>query len=184
MKQWRSSPNRHGHISQFLHWLMAFLIFCMLGIGWLLPSIPGSWKSFTIDLHKSVGITILMLLALRIGWRISQSNPALPDGLHGLQVLASKATHALLYALMFFMPLSGWAMSSASGKSLVLFDLFAIPALVEKDRALAITLKTLHGAIAYVLILVIALHVAAAFYHHFIRKDDTLKRMLPTRCMK
>jgi cytochrome b561 len=179
MTTWKNEANRYGRVSQLLHWLIAVCILFMLGLGLLLGTIPGTWKASAIAIHESTGVMILLLVLLRVCWRLIALHPRLPDDIHPLQVFVSKGAHALLYILMIAMPLSGWTMSSALGKPVLLFRVLALPNLIEKDRDLGVTLKNLHGTTSYVLIAMIVLHILGALYHHCIRKDDVLKRMLP-----
>jgi cytochrome b561 len=179
MAPWRNTPKRYGRISQCLHWLMAFGILFMIALGYLVDEFPGMSKADAIALHKSIGITILALAVLRLGWRFANQQPALPPTLTKFKGVAAKVAHWLLYGLMVAMPVSGWLMVSGFGKSIVLFGVLPIPALLEKDRAVGAFWKDVHESLVYGLIAVILLHVAAAMYHHFILKDDVLKRMLP-----
>jgi cytochrome b561 len=175
---WQNTHDRYGRISKLLHWLMAFGLIGMLVLGLLLDSIPGMWKPTAFSIHKSLGITLLALAVVRLGWRLMHVQPRLPQTIARMQALASRATHWLLYGLMLAMPLSGWAMSSGFGVPVKLWGM-TIPALLEKDRALGMLFKEAHELIGYSLMAVIALHTAAALYHHFICKDHVLKRMLP-----
>lgn len=172
---------RYGRISQLLHWLMAACIILMLGLGLLLDDIPGSWKGAAIDFHKSLGIVLLGLVCFRCYWKLTQHQPGRSGDVSRLQEVAAGTSHFLLYILMLAMPLSGWAMSSAFGKPVMMFEWGPLPDIIERNRDLGVALKNLHGWLAYGLLVLIALHVGAAFYHHFIRKDDVLKRMLPKR---
>src|SRR5205085_10344839 len=129
--------------------------------------------------HKSVGITILGLALIRLMWRGATPPPPLPDTLRPYERALARFTHAALYFLLFAMPLSGWMMSSARGFPVSWFGFFQLPDLVPKNKALYEALLTTHGTLAVVLAVVVALHVAGALKHHFIHKDDVLRRMLP-----
>ena len=130
--------------------------------------------------HKWAGITILLLSALRLLWRLSHRPPAdLP--MPRWQQQAAHFTHGALYTLFFAVPLAGWAYSSAAGFPVVLYGVLPLPDWVAPERDLAQALKQLHHALAYTLAGAIALHVAAALKHHFIDRDTLLQRMRPGR---
>lgn len=164
-----------------LHWLLALMILGSLGVGLymtVLPFSPARLKLY--NWHKWAGVTILVLSALRLAWRLTHRPPAAPP-MPAWQQRASRAAHAALYALFFAVPLAGWAYSSAAGFPVVLFGVLPLPDFVAPDRALSESLKPLHQWLAYALAAVIALHVAAALKHHFVDRDGLLLRMMPAR---
>lgn len=161
-----------------LHWLMALGIIAMLAIGFTLDSFALPTKFQLIQFHKSLGLTILLLAVLRLTWRFTNPAPMLPPTMPTWQKAIAHASHWLLYALMFLMPLSGWVMSDFAGYHPSLFGL-QIPILVEHDPASAKILAQRHGQMAWLLVALLAAHVGAALYHHFVQKDDILRRMLP-----
>jgi cytochrome b561/polyisoprenoid-binding protein YceI len=176
----RNTPHHWGAVSQLLHWLIVALIAiqAILGLtGLLLPL--GVEKLAVLARHKSVGITILGLTTLRLLWRWLNPIPPLPANLKPHERLAARCTHAALYALLFAMPLTGWIMSSARGFAVSWFNLFELPDLVPKSEPLYDAMIATHAVLAASLGLVVALHIAAALKHHFVLKDDTLRRMLP-----
>ena len=132
-----------------------------------------------INWHKWAGVTILLLSALRLMWRLTHPAPPLPGSLPAWQKTASHASHAALYALFFAVPLIGWAYSSAAGFPIVWFGVLALPDWVPKDRALAEAIKPFHAYAAYTLAAIIGVHVLAALKHRFIDHDSVLARMLP-----
>ena len=178
MPAWRKLRQTYGATSQILHWLVAFFVFAMLALGWGREIAPGAWRPAMIDLHKSIGFCILCLMMIRTAWRLYRGAPRLPEGMGKLSAYAAAAVHALLYGFLLLMPVSGWLMLSAAGRPAQIFGL-DLPALMEKDRNLLPFFKELHEIAAYGLSALIALHVLAALYHHYIRKDDILRRMLP-----
>jgi cytochrome b561/polyisoprenoid-binding protein YceI len=176
----RNTTVRWGAVSQFLHWLIVALIALQAAIGlWgrLLPL--GVEKLALLARHKSIGITILALAALRLVWRWLNPTPPLPANLTPYERFLARFTHTALYVLLFAMPLSGWIMSSARGFPVSWFSLYQLPDLVPKSRMLYEAMVTAHAALAIALALTVALHVAGALKHHFVLKDDTLRRMLP-----
>jgi cytochrome b561 len=175
----RNTPHRWGAVSQLLHWLIVALIAiqAILGLtGLLLPL--GVEKLAVLARHKSVGITILGLATLRLLWRWLNPISPLPS-LKPHERLAAHFTHAALYLLLFAMPLTGWIMSSARGFAVSWFNLFELPDLAPKSEPLYHAMIRTHAVLAASLGVIVALHIAAALRHHFLLKDDTLRRMLP-----
>jgi cytochrome b561 len=163
-----------------LHWIVAALILANLALGLYtvdLPLSPQKLRFFSF--HKWIGVTVFLLAAARLLWRLGHPPPGLPAAMAPWEQRAAQATHGLLYALFFAAPLTGWLFSSASGFQTVYLGLVPIPDLLSKDKALADALRLAHHWINYTMAAVIALHVAAALKHHFVDKDDVLRRMLP-----
>lgn len=176
----RNTTRRWGALAQLLHWLVVLGIVSQFTLATLFDDLPAGAKKLTLlSRHKSIGITILMLALLRLAWRWSNPTPALPDTLRPYERRLAKLTHVLLYVLLLAVPLSGWMMSSARGFPVSWFGFWQLPDLVPKDKALYETLLTTHGVLAWTLGIVATLHLAAALKHHFVRKDDVLRRMLP-----
>jgi cytochrome b561 len=175
----RNTTRRWGWVAQFLHWLIVALIIVQVTLASLADDAPPLKRLGLLARHKSVGITILALAVLRLAWRWINPTPELPTTLKPYERRLARFTHAMLYVLLFAMPLSGWMMSSARGFPVSWFHLFQLPDLVPKNKALYEALVTTHGTLACVLGLVVALHVAGALKHHFMLRDDVLRRMLP-----
>jgi cytochrome b561 len=176
----RNTRHRWGVLSQLFHWLIVALVIVQVTLASLADDLPpGAKKLGLLARHKSVGITILMLVILRLLWRSLNLTPLLPTTLKPYERLLARFTHAALYVLLFAMPLSGWTMSSARGFPVSWFGFFTLPDLVPKDKALYEAFLTTHEVLACVLAAVVALHVAAALKHHFMLRDDVLRRMLP-----
>ncbi|QDE40637.1 cytochrome b [Luteibacter pinisoli] len=175
----RSEPTRWSTVAKTFHWLMALLI---LGNGlfafWMDGLKPSLNKINMFALHKSIGLTVLALFVLRLAWRMADRRP--PDvPAPRWQKVAAHAVHGLLYLLIVAIPLSGWAFNSAHGFPLQYFKQFNLPALVEKNEDLSNTLGTVHVYLFWFLLFVLVAHVGGALKHHFIDRDDTLRRMLP-----
>ncbi|MDD3884350.1 MAG: cytochrome b [Gallionella sp.] len=163
-----------------LHWLMAVLLFGIFPLGIYMHDLPLSPAKLQLySYHKWIGVTVFMLVLLRLLWRATHKPPPLPFGMPRWQEWASGAVHALLYLLMLVVPVSGWLMSSAKGFKTVWFGIVALPDLVAKDKALGEWLGEVHEVLSFTLALLIVLHVAAALKHHFLERDDVLRRMLP-----
>ena len=140
---------------------------------------PKDWKHSALGIHKSLGIIILALAVLRLGWRLYNPAPPSPKEMHRWEQIAAASAHWLLYGFLFAMPMTGWAMTSAKGKTILFFGMVQLPDFVPTDRAFGELLEEIHGTLAYLLASMIILHAVAALYHHFIRKDSVLSRMWP-----
>jgi len=176
----RNTLNSYGFLAKVFHWLMALLIIGLLALGLSLESFENT-PDFRqlIGWHKEFGIVVLALACVRLGWKVLDVSPSLPESMGGVMKLAAKLGHGGLYVLMFAIPLSGWVMSNAAGHPVSMFGLFDLPILAAADEDFAHSVKELHETLAFVLIGLLALHIMAALVHHFIYKDDVLRRMLP-----
>jgi cytochrome b561 len=165
-----------------LHWLMAALIFVALPLGvWasLLPS-GDAMRVEILFFHKSIGVTVFGLIALRIVWRLIVGAPAYAEPLGKLTQVASRAGHFALYALMIAMPVSGYLGSTAGGRAVSWFGLLELPRLVAKDRNLAVAASWAHLVFAWMLAFVLATHLSAVVWHAMIKRDSVLTRMWPS----
>ena len=163
-----------------LHWLMAILFFGLLALGFYMPDLPLSPEKLKLySWHKWAGVTAFLLVWLRLFWRVTHRPPALPVSMPKTMQLAAHAGHFLLYVLMIAIPRSGWLMSSAKGFQTVWFGVLPIPDLLDKNKELGDLLKNVHASLNLLFVAVIVGHIGAALKHHFIDKDDILKRMLP-----
>ena len=180
-----TDTDSYGAVAVAFHWLLALAIAGALGVGLYMHDLPFSPLRLRLfNWHKWAGITILMLSALRLLWRLAHAPPALPErvlaAMPGWQRHAHHATHALLYALFFAVPLSGWAYSSAAGFAVVWFGVLPLPDWVPVNKELAdAVLKPLHHNFALALAALILAHVAAALKHAFVDRDRLLRRMWP-----
>ena len=176
----RNTTSRWGIVAQFLHWVIVLLIITQFVLANMADNLPlGMAKLAMLARHKSVGITILMLATVRLVWRWLNPTPALPDTMQPYERWLARFTHAALYVLLFAMPLSGWMMSSARNFPVSWFNLFQLPDLVRPSESLYEALHETHEILAMTLVLVTVLHVLGALKHHFILRDDVLRRMLP-----
>lgn len=174
-----STPQRWGAISQLLHWLTAAAVIAQAGLGWWMVGLPMSMQKFQLyALHKSIGITLLGLVLLRLAWRMVDCRPDWLD-LPRWQRRLAQAAHLGLYALLLLMPLSGWVYNSASNFPLRWFGGPELPALVGPDERLKAISGAVHEYGAWLLAALFSLHVLAALKHHLLDRDDTLRRMLP-----
>ena len=164
-----------------LHWLLAVMILASLAVGLTMTGMPFSPLRLKLyNWHKWAGVSILLLSAVRLWWRLTH-RPPIALAMPAWQARAAQAAHAALYVLFFAVPLAGWAYSSAAGFPIVLFGVLPLPDFVPVSRALAGTLKLVHTTLAWTLGVVVALHVAGALKHQFHLRDGLLRRMLPGR---
>jgi cytochrome b561 len=173
------------------HWLIAILITTNLGLGFYFVKILDSHDpSFfaIVQLHKSIGLTVLVLSVLRLGWRLVNPIPPLPSNFTAPMRVLARGTHYLFYFLIIAVPLFGWATVSASprGTPTMYFGLFHWPHLPllstlprAAKREYTEMLGGIHGYLAYSALGLLLLHVSAALWHHFARRDTVLRRMLP-----
>jgi cytochrome b561 len=162
-----------------LHWLVALLIFVGFPLGIYMVDLPLSPDKLKLySYHKWIGVTVFVLVAVRLGWRLTHTPPPLPDGMAVWERRASAIVHGLLYLLMIAIPLSGWLMSSAKGFQTVWFGVLPLPDLVGKDKELGKLLEEVHELLNFALLGLVIAHVAGALKHHFIERDDILARML------
>ncbi len=167
-------------LSKALHWLVAALILVMAWLGLTMGEMPnGPDKIATYALHKSIGLGILALVALRLSWRLYAGTPAPVAGTPRWQARIAGVTHVALYALLLALPLSGWLLNSAAGFPLQWFGLFNLPALAGRDEALHALAGQAHELLFWALAGLVVLHAAAALHHHLFLGDATLARMLP-----
>lgn len=180
----KSDETHWGGLAKFFHWAVVLLILAQGIIGLVMVELPKRPSSIPVySFHKSLGITILALAVLRLAWRLFDPRPRDVPGMPPWQALAARAGHALLYALIFAVPLSGWLFDSASSlRPLYWFDLVKLPNLTGgKDDAIKAFAEGAHEWLFWALIVVAAGHAAAALAHHFRDRDETLVRMLPWR---
>jgi cytochrome b561 len=175
-----------GWPAKALHWLVAALVVGMLLLGfamvWLVADLGAKFRLH--QLHKSCGVLVFALVLLRLGWRgLNRTVPSLPDGLRPWERSAARLTHRGFYALLLLLPVTGWITASASplGIPTVVFGWFELPNPVGPDGALEGVVSWVHAALALALVVLLALHVGAALKHHFVLRDDVLRRMLPGR---
>lgn len=170
------TAQRYNRVARALHWIIAALIIGNLAGGLLHDALEDVIN--LMPLHKASGMTVLALSLVRIAWRVTWRAPAHPKGMSGLEVLAAKATHLLFYGLMLAMPVTGWIMSSAGKYPLSWFGLFDLPKLpVTRDSALYNIGHEGHELLGWLFLALVVLHVGAALRHHFLLKDNVLRRM-------
>ncbi len=178
MRSALARADRYTGVAIALHWVIAALILINLYLGLAGDSLPKDWK--VMPVHKAVGITVLALTLVRIGWRVAHPAPPLPAGMPAWERTAAKVNHFAFYALMMVLPLTGWAMVSGTDKRRPLdwFGVFDIPYL-PVSKAVGGVGHELHEVLGWAMLALVVLHVAAALKHHFVSRDTVLTRMIP-----
>jgi cytochrome b561 len=176
----RAAEGTYSSAAKWLHWLIVALLVAQFIFAWTMPHIRRDTPVTTlIGLHFSFGVLILALAAVRLMVRLTHGEPAPEDGLPPWQQRSARMMHWLLYGLLFLLPVLGWIDASWHGMPIVMFGL-ALPKLVATRASLWGWTGDVHSLLAnYVLLGLVGLHVAAALYHYFIRRDGVLQRMLP-----
>jgi cytochrome b561 len=185
----RAPRSTYSSVAITLHWLIALAMLTNIALAWYFQTLPRAAQVAPVQLHKSIGITVLLLTLIRIGWRLVNAPPLLPDTMPAWEKWAARANHFVFYGLMLAMPLSGWAMVSASPlikvHPTVLYWTIpwptfpALPTDPDQLHADHKLFSSTHELLAWLAYATIALHVAAALKHQIIDRDDVLARMLP-----
>jgi len=171
-------PTHFAPLARLLHWLMALMILSMLFIGAGMVASVSQRHEWLVSIHKPLGIAILLLVIVRLIVRFTTRQPPLPADIPGWQALAAKLSHYLLYALMLLMPLIGWSMISAAGDPVMLGSSLQLPSIMAANAHTFAFLRKAHTYLAYLFFLTILLHLAAALFHGFVRRDEVLDSML------
>jgi cytochrome b561 len=176
----RNDADSWGAPAKLFHWVMAALILAQIALGVM----AASWRVSPTKLelffwHKSTGMLILALVALRLLWRLANPTPALPAGMPAWERAAAQLSHGLLYVLMIALPITGWIVNSASNIPFRIFWLIPLPAIVAPDKPTADLVALVHGGLFALLALVLVAHIGAALRHHFVKRNTVLERMLP-----
>jgi len=186
-----NSTHRYGTVAIFFHWTIALLILINLAIGFTFANVMANtdWGFFTIvQTHKSIGLTVLVLSLLRLGWRLINPIPELPTDFGIPMRVLARGTHYLFYFLIVAVPFVGWTMVSASalGTPTNFYGLFHWPNLPffngmprADKRQYHELFSTMHAVLAYSALGLLVLHATAALWHHYRRQDTVLRRMLP-----
>lgn len=173
---------KYGFVAKIFHWTIFVLIGVMFPMGYVMIELPLTPQKLQVySWHKSIGITILTLAVLRLVWRQFRPAPPLPSSMPEYERFAAHAVHVLLYVCLFALPVSGWLMSSAAGLPVVLYGQWQLPDFVAANEDTRLLLFEVHKTIGFSLLALLAAHVGASLYHHFVRRDDVLARMWPFR---
>lgn len=176
----KDTAAEYGWVTIALHWVMAVVIIGMFALGWYMVDLTyydSLYKTLPF-IHKSVGILLAGVFLFRFVWKLSNPSPKSVPGISPLEKLAAKVVHRAFYLLITLILVSGYLISTADNSSISVFDIFRVPATItgipeQEDNA-----GLVHEILAYMLIVMVALHSGAALKHHFINRDQTLRRML------
>ncbi len=178
--RFRNTKTSYGFISQFLHWMLFLLILGLLILGYLMDDITDkALRSQVVNLHKLTGLLVLLMVILRITWALINVKPSLPTAVRWEQ-WSARGVHGLLYAVMVVMPLSGWVIASTKRPPMLGTISLGLP--LPQSPALHAAAKVAHYWIAIAIIVLVAVHVLAAFYHQFVKKENIFQRMWIRSC--
>jgi len=181
MIQLRSSIDRWGLVARMLHWGMFLLFGVTVYIGFYMVDLPRGFATYQVySLHKSLGITLLVLAAVRWLWRLMDTVPQRPLVPQWQSIVAS-AMVAALYVVMWVIPLSGWLYNSAAGFPLQWFGYLHWPALMDANPSIKVIARQVHETTVYIFMGLLVMHIAAACKHHWVDRDDIMRRMMPFR---
>jgi len=172
----RNSAYEYGHLAKIFHWLIFILLAFMIVYGYFLDDIPKPYQPAAYNIHKLTGLLILVLMLLRGSWALINIKPTLPAN-HRWENLTERTVHGLLYIVVIAMPLAGWIGSTAAGHPPRLGSFNMLLPIVQ-NKAVANVAFTLHGYLAIAIIVLVSIHVLAALFHHCVRKDNVLRRMI------
>lgn len=179
----RNTAQGYGVVAIALHWLVAVVVLGLFVLGVWMTGLTyyDVWYKRAPDIHKSIGILLFFVMIVRVVWRAANAVPNDEPGIGRLQRRVAHGVHRLLYVLLFALMISGYFISTADGKPIQVFGLFAVPATVSDIPNQEDIAGAVHWYLALILIAIACLHAAAALKHHFIDRDRTLKKMLGTR---
>ena len=175
----RNTEDRYGLIAKFFHWLMALLIISIFALGLYMVELSyyDRWYKDSLEIHKSTGLLVALLWFCRLTWKKTNSAPK-PLSKHTFEVKAAHLAHFLLYTIILLICFSGYLISTADGDGISFYGLFDVAATITGDNQ-EDTAGVAHKYLAWILIFIVCVHIAGAFKHHWIDKDNTLRRMLP-----
>ena len=180
-----NTKERYGAVAIALHWIMALGLGGLVAMGLYMVGLPeigfDKLKITLILYHKELGLAALLVAAIRLAWRMTNDLPTLVNTLPYWQKVSARLVHLSFYGLMFALPISGLLMSSAAAIPVSAFGMFDIPDALAPSEALFRRLIQVHRWLGYGLVVLFGLHAGAALMHHFVKRDDTLKKMLSPR---
>lgn len=173
--------NRYDPAARWFHWTTAILVLATIPIGIAMTQYVEAkqLRDLFFVLHESIGLSILVVTAARLAWRLLHGAPPPSRALSPFEILLSSSTHALLYIILIAMPITGYLLIVAGGHPLSYFGLFAVPRIIGKYRDLSRFAEDAHLTLQWVIYTLVTMHVAAALHHHLVRRNDVLSRMLP-----
>ena len=176
----RNTAKSWGSLSRWLHWTLGIAIIGMIAYGWWMNHFPARPDRFFYrSVHADIGYAVLLMMVLRLVWRGLNPTPGLPAGAPRWERIAARVSHGALYAVTMLVAVLGWAHSGARAQNYSdWFGLFHVPQFTSPDRAAAQAYEDRHIFFAYVLLALIAIHLAAALWHHFVKRDRVAARMV------
>jgi cytochrome b561 len=176
----RNTTSSWGGVSRWFHWILGITIIGMLAYGWWMNHIPArADRLFYRSIHADIGYLVLLLMVVRLIWRSINPEPALPSDTSRWQRIAARVSHWMLYVVTITVAMLGWAHSGAHTPDYASwFGLFRVPQITSPDKAAAQAYEDRHILFAYVLLALIVIHIAAAAWHHFVKRDRVAARML------
>ena len=176
----KNTLSRFGLFSKLLHWSIAILILGLIWLGWYMVDLTyyDKWYNDSLHYHKSLGIIVLALALVKIGWQWYTPAPAPLTNLRCWEKTAAHIMHYILWGMILLIPITGYLISTSAGKPIQLFNWFTLPAIVDVDEGLRELAIRVHYYLAYATLFLAVGHAGAALKHHFINRDDTLRRML------
>ena len=172
----------YDRVMKTVHWVSLLLVAAAYGAVWASHAMSSKQLHvLLVELHRSLGVTVFALTVFRLVWRRRARIPSLPADVPSLQKLAARATEGILYALLLAQPMLGILHTNAQGRRVNFYFLGELPAVVGRNEVLAHQAIAAHDVVSYLLLTVIAMHAAAALFHHFVRRDNVLNAMLPAR---
>jgi cytochrome b561 len=177
---WRNTDNSYGLLAVVLHWLVAVAVLSLFALGlWMVDlTLYDPWYNRAPDIHKSVGVLLFAVVALRLVWRLANPRPRPAPGISPVEARMAVLAHAALYGLMFAVMITGYLIPTANGRPVEVFGLFSVPATITGIEDQENVAGDIHLDLAIALVALTAVHTLAALKHHFIDRDQTLTRML------
>jgi cytochrome b561 len=174
-----ASVATYSATARVLHWLIAALVLTMIPIGIIMANFSlGPTGDVLYDIHRSTGAVLMPIVLVRLIYRLSNPPPPLPADIPAIQQLAAHTTHWALYALLVLQPVVGWVATSAYGAQIRVFWLFVLPPIWPVDQAFSERMFAVHRVLGIAMALLLCAHIGAALFHHFIRRDEVLMRMV------
>ena len=176
----RNTQGTYGLVAVFLHWLVALTVAGMFGLGYWMVGLTyyDSWYKQGPDIHRSLGVLLFTAMLLRVAWRLTNPRPAPVPGHRRWEVVAAHLAHGLLYVLLFVATVSGYLISTADGSSVSVFGWFDVPSITGRIKGMEDTAGVVHYWVTWSVIVLAGIHALGALKHHFIDRDNSLRRML------
>ena len=175
----RNTQGTYGLVAVFLHWLVALAVAGMFGLGYWMVGLTyyDSWYKQGPDIHRSLGVLLFTAMLLRVVWRLMNPRPEPVPGHRRWEVVAAHLAHGLLYVLLFVATVSGYLISTADGSSVIVFGWFDVPSITGRIKGMEDTAGVVHYWATWSVVVLAGIHALGALKHHFIDRDNTLRRM-------